>query len=429
MQVTDADRLVLRELEGAAAEKVGEPSGLHTLFEQQVAKTPEAIALIQGTREISYAELDRRSNAVAWQLVDLGVRRGQLVAVRVARSAELVVAVLAVLKSGAAYLPLDPGVPESRWSFMTADAGAVALVGDDAALADRLGLRLAPVAAVDGDPRAKQGPPIRAAADDVAYCIYTSGPDGSPKGVAVPHRGPVNLIRQYLRTRPSLRTLQWTSFGFDVYVQEMFTALASGAALVLVGERNRFEPAAMVAALREHEVERLFMTFTSLSALLASSPELPALREIVAAGEAMVLTPTIRDFLITHPDCELFNEYGSTEASVIATIHRVEVAEDRPSIGRPIDGAVVRLLDEALRAVPVGAIGEIHLGGVAVAQGYLGRPDETDRAFVDDPASPGGRLYRSRDLGRWRPDGTLEFLGRMTDDQVKSVGSAPRTGG
>ncbi|MDX6294835.1 MAG: hypothetical protein QOH50_3910, partial [Kribbellaceae bacterium] len=421
MQVTDADRLVLRELEGATAEKVGEPSGLHTLFEQQVAKTPEAIALIQGTREISYAELDRRSNAVAWQLVDLGVRPGQLVAVRVARSAELVVAVLAVLKSGAAYLPLDPGVPESRWSFMTADAGAVALVGDDAALADRLGLRLAPVAAVDGDPRAKQAPPIRAAADDVAYCIYTSGSNGSPKGVAVPHRGPVNLIRQYLRTRPSLRTLQWTSFGFDVHVQEMFTALASGAALVLVGEGNRFEPVAMVAALREHEVERLFMTFTPLSALLAGSPELPALREIVAAGEAMVLTHTFRDFLITHPDCALYNEYGPTEASVIATIHQVDVAEDRPSIGRPIDGVVVRLLDEALRAVPVGAIGEIHLGGVAVAQGYLGRPDETDRAFVDDPASPGGRLYRSRDLGRWRPDGTLDYLGRV-DDQVKIRG-------
>ncbi|MDX6237243.1 MAG: hypothetical protein QOG10_2058, partial [Kribbellaceae bacterium] len=421
MQITAADRLVLREMEGVAAEVTGELSGLHTLFERQVAKTPEATALIQGSREISYAELDRRSNAVAWQLVDLGVRPGQLVAVRVARSAELVVAVLAVLKSGAAYLPLDPGVPESRWSFMTADAGAVALVGDDAALADRLGLRLAPVAAVDGDPRAKQAPPIRAAADDVAYCIYTSGSNGSPKGVAVPHRGPVNLVRQYLRTRPSLRTLQWTSFGFDVHVQEMFTALASGAALVLVGEGDRFDPTAMVAALREHEVERLFMTFTSLSALLATSPELPALREIVAAGEAMVLTHTVRDFLAAHPNCELYNEYGPTEASVIATIHRVDVTEDRPSIGRPIDGVVVRLLDEALRAVPVGAIGEIHLGGVAVAQGYLGRPDATDAAFVGDPATPGGRLYRSRDLGRWRSDGTLDYLGRV-DDQVKIRG-------
>ncbi len=432
----EADRVLLNELEGEPAPSgpigrvrrnavvAGELSGLHTLFEQQVARTPDAVAVIQGDRELTYAELNRRSNAVAWQLVDLGVKPGQLVAVRVARGAELVIAVLAVLKSGAAYLPLDPGVPESRWSFMVADSGAVALVGDDAALADRLGLRLVPVTAVDGDPRAKQAPPVRAAADDVAYCIYTSGSTGNPKGVAVPHRGPVNLVRHYLRTRRSLRTLQWTSFGFDVHVQELFTALASGAALVVIGEDDRYDPDEVVAALTKYEVERLFMTFTPLTALLATMPELPrlpALREIVAGGEAMVLTHGIKEFLAAHPDCVLYNEYGPTEASVVTTIHQVDPAEERPSIGRPIDGVVVRLLDEALRPVPVGAIGEIHLGGASVAQGYLGRPDETEAAFVDDPAHPGGRLYRTRDLGRWRTDGTLDYLGRV-DDQVKIRG-------
>jgi amino acid adenylation domain-containing protein len=436
MLPTPEDQQALRDLEGEPAEPgpigrvrrdavvAGELSGLHTLFEQQVARTPDAIALIQGERELTYAELNRRANVVAWQLVDLGVKPGQLVAVRVARGTELVVGVLAVLKSGAAYLPLDPGVPESRWSFMTADSGTVALVGDDAALADRLGLRLVPVAAVEGDPRAGQAPPVRAAADDIAYCIYTSGSTGNPKGVAVPHRGPVNLVRQYLRTRRSLRTLQWTSFGFDVHVQEMFTALASGAALVLIGEDDRYDPDEVVAALTEHEVERLFMTFTPLTALLATMPEmpeLPALREIVAGGEAMVLSHGIRDFLAAHPDCALYNEYGPTEASIVATIHQVDPAEDRPSIGRPIDGVVVRVLDEALRAVPVGAVGEIHIGGAAVAHGYLGRPDETETAFVNDPAHPGGRFYRSRDLARWRTDGTLDYLGRV-DDQVKIRG-------
>ncbi|MEU0089304.1 amino acid adenylation domain-containing protein [Kribbella sp. NPDC006257] len=436
MLPTEPDRKLLAEFEGEPpaagpigrvrrnAVVAGELSGLHTLFEQQVARTPDATAVIQGDRELTYAELNRRSNAVAWQLVDLGVKPGQLVAVRVARGAELVVAVLAVLKSGAAYLPLDPGVPESRWAFMIGDSGAVALVGDDAALADRLGLRLVPVAAADGDLRAKQAPPVRAAADDVAYCIYTSGSTGNPKGVAVPHRGPVNLVRHYLRTRRSLRTLQWTSFGFDVHVQELFTALASGAALVVIGEDDRYDPDEVVAALTKYEVERLFMTFTPLTALLATMPEmpkLPALREIVAGGEAMVLTHGIKEFLAAHPECLLFNEYGPTEASVVTTIHQVDPAEDRPSIGRPIDGVVVRLLDEALRPVPVGAVGEIHLGGAAVAQGYLGRPDETEAAFVNDPAHPGGRLYRSRDLGRWRADGTLDYLGRV-DDQVKIRG-------
>jgi amino acid adenylation domain-containing protein len=432
----ESDLETLRELEGDLeptgpvgrvrrdAVVAGELSGLHTLFEQQVARTPDAIALIQGERELTYGELDRRSNAVAWQLTDLGVKPGQLVAVRVARGTELVVAVLAVLKSGAAYLPLDPGVPESRWAFMIQDASAVALVGDDAALADRLGLRLVPVAATDGDPRARQAPPVRAAADDVAYCIYTSGSTGNPKGVVVPHRGPVNLVRHYLRTRRSLRTLQWTSFGFDVHVQEMFTTLASGAALVLIGEDDRYDPDAVIAALRDHRVERLFMAFSPLTALLATMrrlPELPALREIVAGGEAMVLTHKVRDFLEAHPECRLFNEYGPAEASIVTTIHPVDPAEDRPSIGRPVEGVVVRLLDEALRPVPVGAVGEIHLGGSAVAQGYIGRPEETERAFVPDPGHPGGRLYRSRDLGRWRVDGTLEYLGRA-DDQVKIRG-------
>jgi amino acid adenylation domain-containing protein len=307
---------------------------------------------------------------------------------------------------------------------MVADSNAVALVGDDAALADRLGLRLVPVAAVDGDPRARQAPPVRAAADDVAYCIYTSGSSGSPKGVLVAHRGPVNLIRHYLRTRRSLRTLQWTSFGFDVHVQEMFTALASGAALVLIGEDDRYDPDAVVAAMRDHGVERLFMAFNPLTALLATMrrlPELPSLREIVAGGEAMVLTHKVRDFLAVHPGCRLFNEYGPVEASIVTTIHEVDPAEDRPSIGRPVEGVVVRLLDEALRPVPVGAVGEIHLGGQAVAQGYIGRPEETERAFVPDPGHTGGRLYRSRDLGRWRVDGMLEYLGRA-DDQVKIRG-------
>ncbi|TCO52226.1 amino acid adenylation domain-containing protein [Kribbella antiqua] len=432
----ESDLETLRELEGEVdptgpigrvrrnAVVAGELSGLHTLFEQQVARTPDAIALVQGDRELTYAELDRRSNAVAWQLVDLGIKPGQLVAVRVARGTELVVAVLAVLKSGAAYLPLDPGVPESRWGFMVEDSNAVALVGDDAALADRLGLRLVPVAAGDGDARARQAPPVRAAADDVAFCIYTSGSTGNPKGVLVPHRGPVNLVRHYLQTRSSLRTLQWTSFGFDVHVQEMFTTLASGAALVLIGEDDRYDPDAVIAALRDHRVERLFMAFSPLTALLATMrrlPELPALREIVAGGEAMVLTHKVRDFLAAHPECRLFNEYGPVEASIVTTIHEVDPAEDRPSIGRPVDGVVVRLLDQALRPVPVGAVGEIHLGGAAVAQGYIGRPDETERMFVPDPGHPGGRLYRSRDLGRWRVDGTLEYLGRA-DDQVKIRG-------
>jgi acyl carrier protein len=236
----------------------------------------------------------------------------------------------------------------------------------------------------------------------------------------VPHRGPANLVHGHLRRHPALRTLQWTSPAFDVSVQEIFTTLASGAALVLVDDAVRHDPAALAQAVRHHRVQRVFMPCTPLKYLMETAPELPWLRELFSAGEALQLTPAFRRFLATHPDCALYNQYGPTETSIIVTSHRVDPAgEEWPPIGTPVPGARVLLLDESGRPVPVGAVGEIHVSGIPVAHGYLNRPAETAAAFVDD--GEGGVLYRTGDLGRLRTDGTLEYRGRA-DDQVKIRG-------
>ncbi|MEQ4304662.1 amino acid adenylation domain-containing protein [Plantactinospora sp. B6F1] len=414
----EADRAAL--LRWSGGRRGAPPSGLHQLVEQQVARAPDDVALIAGGVRLTYRELDRRANALAWRLHDRGVRADQLVAVCLARGVDLIVALLGVHKAGGAYLPLDPALPESRLTFMVSDSGARLLVTDDERVASLLGL---PIVAVDGDdPRADRAPATSVDPASLAYCIYTSGSTGRPKGVAVPHRGPANLVAHYLRHRPALRTLQWVSVSFDVSVQEIFTALASGAALVLITDEIRYDPAAVVQTVRQQGVQRLFMTYTALKYLMETDPRMPSLREIVAAGEELRLTPALRRFLAAHPECALYNEYGPTEASIIATIQRVDpTAGDYPPIGRPVDGVLVRLLDERRLPVPAGAIGEIFLGGAGLAREYLSRPDETLAAFVPDPVAPGTRLYRSRDLGRWLPDGTLRYLGRA-DDQVKIRG-------
>ncbi|MFD4669611.1 MupA/Atu3671 family FMN-dependent luciferase-like monooxygenase [Lentzea sp. NPDC058450] len=366
--------------------------GLHHLVERQVLATPDAVALLaEGTRW-SYADLDGRANLVARRLRERGVGPGDFVALSLPRGPVLLAALLGVLKSGAAYVPIDPATPEARQRFLLDDcAAAEVLTSDHPVLAD-------------GPPA---GPPaVEFTSDSAAYCIYTSGSTGRPKGVVVPHRGPVNLVSWHLRHHRPMRTAQWTSTAFDVSVQEIFTTLASGATLVLVNEHERHDLAAVVT---RHGVERLFLPFTPLKHLVEQAPEMPSLREVFSAGEALHLTPALRRFLASHPSCALHNQYGPTEASIIVTSHRVDPeAGHRPPIGAPIDGAEVRLLDARGREVPIGTSGEIEISGLPVAHGYVGSPEF-------------GGVYRTGDVGRWRNDGTIEYLGRL-DDQVKIRG-------
>ncbi|MET9813985.1 amino acid adenylation domain-containing protein [Streptomyces sp. NPDC006355] len=420
--LTTADRTALARLEEHTGEDTDAPGTLHALFEQQARRTPAAIALLGDEVNVTYAELDAAANRLAHLLRTRGAARGQRVAVLLPRGPRLITALLAVLKTGAAYVPLDPSLPAPRLALLLADTAPVLLLTSEATARPDLELPVQLVESADDTLPSTPLPDDAKAAgpEDPAYCIHTSGSTGRPKGVVVPHRGPANLIRHHLSHHPALRTLQWTSPAFDVSVQEIFTTLASGAALVLVDDAVRHDPVAMAETVRRHEVQRLFMPCTPLKYLMETAPELPSLRELFSAGEALHLTPAFRRFLTTHPHCALHNQYGPTETSIIVTTHRVDpVGEEWPPIGTPVPGARIRLLDDTGRPVPVGAVGEIHVSGVPVAHGYHDRPAETAAAFLDDGA--GGVRYRTGDLGRWRTDGTLEYRGRA-DDQVKIRG-------
>ncbi|MDQ1006648.1 natural product biosynthesis luciferase-like monooxygenase protein/amino acid adenylation domain-containing protein [Streptomyces sp. V4I23] len=427
--LTGADRAALSRLGRLDEPAPAHDDTLHGLFEAQARRTPDATALVHGDERIGYAELDRRAERLARQLRARGAGRGERVAVLLPRGPELITALLGVLKSGAAYLPLDVSLPTARLELLL-DDGTPALLLTTPALLDRNPSLAARPVHLTGGPETAAGDGVAGGADtsgplvgprpqDPAYCIYTSGSTGRPKGVVVPHRGPVGLVRGHLERHPALRTLQWTSPAFDVSVQEIFTTLAAGAELVLVDDDVRLDPAAVAEAVRRHAVERVFMPCTPLRYLMETGPELPSLRELFSAGEALELTAGFRRFLAAHPRCTLYNQYGPTETSVIVTSHRVDGAEERPPIGTPVAGAGIRLLDTEGRPVPLGAVGEIHVSGTPVAYGYHARPEETAAAFVTDDT--GAPQYRTGDLARWRSDGTLAYLGRA-DDQVKIRG-------
>ncbi|MFG2825496.1 amino acid adenylation domain-containing protein [Kitasatospora sp. NPDC048365] len=413
---TAADRAALAAVQGEDTGASAEP--LHRLVERSVDADPQAPALLGDGFALTYRELDESANRLAHALAGIGAGPGVVVGVSLPAGPELVVALLAVLKSGAAYLPLDRSLPADRVAHCLSAAGTALLLTDST---DRASHAL-PTVLVDEDRSALPAtrPQTAVDPDSPAYCIFTSGSTGRPKGVLVPHRGPVNLVRWQLRTGPALRTLQWTSPGFDVSVQEIFATLASGAALVLVPEELRGDPAELSAAMRRHGVERLHMAGTPFRYLVEHGLDVPTLREVRLAGEQLVATPALRRFLDGHPSVELFNEYGPTEASVIALSHRVtDLDEARVPIGRPVDNAGVHIVDAAGRPVPVGAVGELAVGGPGLALGYLGDEPLTARRFVDD--ADAGRRYLTGDLVRLRADGTVEFLGR-TDEQVKIRG-------
>ncbi|HEY0602497.1 MAG TPA: amino acid adenylation domain-containing protein, partial [Herpetosiphonaceae bacterium] len=409
---------------------------LHEMFEAQVTRTPDAIALLDGTTKLSYAELNARANQLAHALRALGVTPDTPVGMCLHRSADLIVGVLGILKAGAAYLPLDPTYPAERLQFMLADAGATTLVTEQTLLTrfstpphticlDTEREQLA---------RHQSGNPASAATpDNLAYLIYTSGSTGQPKGVAMPHRALVNLISWQTRhttLREPARTLQFAPISFDVSCQEIFTSLSSGGTLVLISEEQRHDPAALLAILRDQQIERLFLPFVALQQLAEAAITLDlipdSLREIMTAGEQLQISPAIAAFFERLPACALHNQYGPSETHVV-THYTLSGAPATwaalPPIGRPIAGTQIYLLDRRMQPVPLGAVGELYAGGVALARGYNQRPALTAEKFVPDLFSriPGSRLYRTGDLARYRADGTIECLGR-TDAQVKIRG-------
>ncbi|MER6020581.1 amino acid adenylation domain-containing protein [Streptomyces anulatus] len=395
--------------------KAATPLRIDEVFAAQVAARPDARALTAGPATLSYAELDDRAEELADGLYAHGVRPGDLVGLCLSRGADLVAAMLAALKADAVYVPLDPEHPADRRERTARDAKVRLTVDDPAALT--------------GHPRrpaASRGP-----ATGPAYVIHTSGSTGRPKGVLVPHANVtalVDAVRDDFALSPDDAWTCFHSAAFDFSVWEIWGALLTGGRLVVVDHRTSRQPEDFHALLVRERVSVLSQTpsaFTQLAAADRTGGGLPALRLVVLGGEPLDARPLLGWF-DRHPEdrCRLVNMYGITETTVhvtAATVTRREALAGSRSVGRPLPGWSVRVLDPHGRPVPPGAPGEIHVGGAGVALGYLHRPAPTAERFVPDVVDPAGRLYRSGDLGRLLPDGTLEHLGRI-DDQVKVRG-------
>jgi len=416
---------------------------VHELFEGWADRTPERVALLAvdadgSVREsLTFEEVERRANRLARRLRAAGAGPEIPVGVCLERGPDAAVALLAVLKAGACYLPLDPAYPADRLAFMLADAGAPVVVArQDAVLSEHGARVVAPQTEEDEDLGPADRLPAHSLADHLAYLIYTSGSTGRPKGVALPHRVLANLIAWQVAAaeNPAGRTLQFASPSFDVSLQEVFATWGAGGTLVVVPEESRRDAAGLLRILRAAAVERLFLPFVALQQLAeaagaAGAPE--PLREVVTAGEALQITSEIAALFAALPGCVLCNQYGPSETHVVTELRLPAGGPAgwpaRPPIGRPIANTVVHVLDRGLRQVAVGVPGEICLGGAGLARGYLGRPDLTAERFVPDPWERGERLYRTGDLARLAPDGEVEFLGRL-DRQVKIRGFRIETG-
>ncbi|WP_406100395.1 amino acid adenylation domain-containing protein [Streptomyces sp. NBC_01013] len=404
------------------------PTTLIGPIEAQAARTPAATALVYGDVSLTYAELNTRANRLARHLRTLGARPGAVVAVAVPRSVELIVSLLAVLKSGAAYLPLDPEYPAERITYMLRDASPVCVITDRA---DRLagdaatGRVVLDGLDVSGYPWCDPSRPLTPA--HPAYVIYTSGSTGRPKGVVVSHGAIDNRLRWMQDTyglTADDRVLQKTPSSFDVSVWEFFWPLRQGAALVVAEPGGHKDPTYLARLIREEAVTTCHFVPSMLQIFLAETDPsaCDGLRRVFCSGEALP-RETARTFGHGLPHAELHNLYGPTEAAVDVSFHACAAHDAGPvPIGQPVWNTRLYVLDAALRPCPPGVPGELYLAGRQLADGYLNRPDLTAARFVADPfGGPAERMYRTGDLARWTEQGEVEYLGR-TDHQVKLRG-------
>jgi amino acid adenylation domain-containing protein/non-ribosomal peptide synthase protein (TIGR01720 family) len=405
---------------------------IHQLFERQVEQTPDALALRfvetdGAASQLTYRELNERANRLARHLRRKGVVPEQVVGICLERSPEMLVAVLAVLKAGGAYLPLDPAQPSARLGNMLDETGA-RVVLSVRRLSEKTRAHAAEVVCLDDDWQAiareesKDNLPASATADNLAYVIYTSGSTGQPKGVAVAHRGLCNLATAQARgfgVDAKSRVLQFASLTFDASASEIFMALATGATLCMTSRENLVSTLALARLLRDEAITTVTLTPAVLA--LLDPADVPALQTLIVAGEACPAEVAAR-WTTGH---RFFNAYGPTETSVCASFGEYDGDSQRqtPPIGRPMANMRIYLLDANLQPVPVGVAGELYIGGCGLARGYCNRPELTAERFIPDPFSTdaGARLYRSGDVARYLPDGQIDFLGRA-DRQVKLRG-------
>ena len=415
---------------------------LAALFEEHAASTPNALAVEHEGQELKYGDLNRQANRLAHHLRALGVKPDTLVAVCVDRSLEMIVGLLAVMKAGGAFVPMDPAYPQDRLQFMLEDSRPAVLltqnhlrglfteIREDLKLIE---LRDAEAWSDQPDSNPEHAT-IGLTAKDLAYVIFTSGSTGQPKGVAMPTGAAMNMIAWQMNESAwagPQRTLQFAPFGFDVSFQEIFSTLCAGGTLLLIDEEKRRNATDLARYVVEKGVQRLFLPVVGLQMFAEGVAEIGkpfdcALQEINVAGEQLRINDKIRALFRRLGHCRLNNHYGPTETHA-ASAFQLSMESDQwpllPPIGRPIANAQIYILDKHEQFVPVGVAGELYIAGAGVAQGYWNRPDLTEKRFLKNrfAKEDGSRMYRSGDLGRWRTDGTIEFIGR-NDSQVKIRG-------
>ncbi len=423
----ETERTLLLKTWNATETAYPEQLCIHQLFEQQVEKNPDATALVYDEQTYSYAELNTRANRLAHQLIALGIAPDQRVAICVTRSLTMVVGLLAVLKAGGAYVPLDPSYPVERLAYILTDAAPAILLADNVGCIALGESALAGLTVLDPNmlpDKPDSNPQVPAlTARHLAYVIYTSGSTGTPKGVMVEHRGLVNLIQDKIAQfgiHSGSRLLQFASLSFDASVWEIMMALGSGASLIIATDIIRQDPHRLWHYLEQQAVTHACLT----PALLRERTDLPEMMirpTLILGGEA----PSAMLLQALSRRATVFNAYGPTEITVCATTWRCppDYTDTLVPIGHPTANTQIYLLDAYGQPVPLGAVGELYIGGAGVARGYLNRPELTAERFLADPFSemPDARMYRTGDLARYLPDGNLEFLGR-NDQQVKIRG-------
>jgi aspartate racemase len=415
----------------ATAKPYPSAATIHELVAARAAARPDDVAVVCGRQRLTYGELDRRANQLAHALVRCGVTPEGRVGVCLERGLDLIVALFAALKAGSAYVPLDPAVPPDRLAYMAANASVVAVVCDERSrgLASRCSDRQLLVDAVAADEERSEPPSIRVHPDDLAYISYTSGSTGVPKGVEVCHRAVVRLLCgiDYVSLGPDERLLQLAPVAFDASTFEIWGALIHGGRLV-VAPPGMPDFTELAALLRDEGVTTLWLTASLYNAVIDQAPEMvTGVRQLLIGGEALSVEH-VRRGLAALPRTTIVNGYGPTEGTTFTCCHRISAADVEGSarsipIGKPIENTTAFVVDALGDPVPVGVPGELYIGGDGLARGYAADPRLTAARFVPDALSgrPGARLYRSGDLVRFKPAGTIEFLGRR-DEQVKVRG-------
>jgi len=404
---------------------------IHALFEEQARLRPDAVALVCGGETLTYGELDCRANRLANHLGELGAGPEILVGVCLQRSVDLVVALLAILKAGGAYVPFDPGYPRERLEFMLADSRAAILVTEEKLRSELLhdlpGVRVITLPSSFEGNSNTAAPAGKANARSLAYVMYTSGSTGQPKGVQVEHRSVVRLVKgnSYCEFGPQEVILQFAPASFDASTFEIWGALLNGGRLVIVPEQTP-SLEELGRTVREHRVTTLWLTAGLFHLMVEQRIEdLRGVKQLLAGGDVLS-APHVRTLLEAAQGCTVINGYGPTENTTFTCCHVMRAGDSVPDsvpIGRPIANTQVYIVDDFGTPVSAGEPGELWAGGDGLARGYLNRPELTRERFIQNPFSKesGERLYRTGDRVRCRPDGAIEFLGRL-DNQVKISG-------